>query len=334
MASISRKKNRLRFLAALHAQARLRLAEPKMRRGSLTLSGKVMVMARNRISGLGITVGSAMLLAIAGACDSGGTTAAPTSTNTGTSTSTNTTTGQGGGGGVSAGTGGAKVTTGTGGAKVTTGTGGAPVSTGVGGSGNTTSASCTGLTPPTASGTLSVAGGYVTSGSLKGYGFTWVGTLSNSTTCITPTCNTTGCTPTFGTSALCAAGVVTADTSYNSVIGIGFNLNQPSTGGTTLGTVSAPSNVTVTATFSGTGAGNAASRIQIVGADGSNYCAAAGSWTSGVATPISTFNTACWDGSGTALTAGTAINAIDIVVPSSGTVDSPFSICLTGVTLQ
>ena len=283
-----------------------------------------MVMAMIRISGLGISVlGSAVLLAFVG-CDSGGTTIAPGGAGSGNNTATD--------GGANGATGGKGDGTATGG-RAGTLTGGAPA--GNGGSGNTgNTPSCGSLTQPTATGTLTITGGsYVTSGTLKGYGFTWIGQKSNTTTCILPKCDTSGCVPTFGSTALCASGVVTADTTNNSVIGIGFNLNQAQTGGT-VGTVAAPATVTVSATFTGSGSGNAAARIQIVDATNISYCVKEGTWTSGTAIPIGTFNTACWDGSGTALTAGALINAIDITVPSASAADNAFSICLTGATFS
>jgi hypothetical protein len=283
-----------------------------------------------RISGLGITMlGSALLLAFMG-CDSGGTTAAPgvggggnnTDTNVGTDTN---------------------VTVSTGGKINTTPATGGKVSTGAGGSGNTgniTSLGCTSTTLPTATGTLSVLSGYVTTGQLKGYGFAWKGDLSNASTCIIPTCGSTGCTPLFGSSALCATGDVTTDTSYNTVVGVGFNLNQAQAGGTgSEKTVAAPASVTVDATLS-SDKGGAAARIQIVsgtGASAVNYCVESGTWTPGTPIPIGNFNTSCWDTAATgamALTAGTQITSIDIVIPSSATDDRPFAACLTGVTFS
>jgi hypothetical protein len=193
---------------------------------------------------------------------------------------------------------------------------------------------CSGQTIPQSTGTLSVTNNYVTTGTLQGFGFTWVYPANNTTTCIAPSCSSTGCTPAFGTTALCAAGVVTPDTTYNSIVGIGFNFNQPTTGGTA-GSVAAPSSVTVTVT-KGTGAGDSALRVQIVDSAGNNYCVEAGRWSSGVAIPITSFSTSCWDSTslGTVLTAGTQITAIDIVIPSDATANRPFADCLTGVTFN
>jgi len=276
-----------------------------------------MVMAMFRLSGLGATLltGSALVIGLTG-CDSGGTTAAPTSSDTGTGTGANTGTGTG-----------TKANTGTG-----TGTGtGTKANTGTGtGTGTGSTVSCS-ATPPTATGTLSVASGYVTAGTLKGYGFTWKGDKSNATTCITPTCNTTGCLPAFGTSALCGAGVVTADTTYNSVCGIGMNLNQTSDGSAPA-TVAMGATITITATV---GTGLEYARIQISG-DSGDYCVAAGSWSSGSPIPVGSFNKTCWDttaAGAAALTAGTTVKAVHLLFPSDATVDHPFSACLTGVSM-
>ena len=191
-------------------------------------------------------------------------------------------------------------------------------------------ADCIGLAPPSATGTLSVSSGYVTTGTLKGYGFTAIADRSNSTTCVTPRCDTTGCTPSFGSTALCAAGVTTADTTYNSEALIGFNINQPSSGDTR-GSVQAPSSVTITVT-TGSGTGDAAARVELVDASNNVYCVEAGKWASGVAIPIADFNTKCWDYSGTPLGAGTPLIEISLEVPSDSTADRSFALCLTGVT--
>lgn len=282
-------------------------------------------MALNRISGLGMLVlGSFMLYA---GCDSGGTTGTPSNSAGGTAGSTGGASNSNTGGAMASNTGGA-IASSTGGAIASNTGGKANTTTG----GAATSASCNGKTPPTATGTLSVSSGYVTTGTLKGYGFTWVGDQSNSTTCVTPTCNTNGCLPLFGATALCGAGTVTADTSYNSVVGIGFNLNQDSKGDTP-GNVAAPSNVTVTATV-GSGTGDAHARIQLVDSTGASYCVDAGAWTSGTAISIGSFNTKCWDGSGTPLDPTAQLQAIDIIVPSDSLADRDFSICLTGVTFS
>ncbi len=195
---------------------------------------------------------------------------------------------------------------------------------------------CDGQTVPQVSGNLSINCGYVTAGALHGYGFTWSCKGSScedsSTSCVTPKCDSTGCQPQFDGTALCAAGVVRADATNTSVIGIGFNFNQPNGGGTA-DSVAAPANITVTVS-KGAGAGDAALRVEVADNASNDYCVDAGNWTSGVAIPITRFNTKCWDGSGTALTAGTPLTKLELLIPCDATSDRPFADCLTGVTLS
>jgi hypothetical protein len=127
---------------------------------------------------------------------------------------------------------------------------------------------------------------------------------------------------------------VLADTSYNSVVGVGFNLNQDSAGAMN-GTVAAPANITVVSTTFGAAVGNASIRVQITDAGAStSWCVEAGKWTSGVPIPITSFNTACWDNSGTYLPAGASIQAIHLVVASDAMMTRSFSFCLAGVTFS
>lgn len=214
-------------------------------------------------------------------------------------------------------------------------TGGAPPVT------TTLANDCGGLKPPVAPGSLSVTSGYVTSGLSEGYGFTWLGDESNANTCVVPVCGVTGCTPAFGATALCAAGLVAADATYNSIAGVGFNLNQSSSGIGAPESIPAPSKITIAASFYGdlsafnANLGNAAARVQIADSAGISYCVVAGGWASGSPIDITTFNTTCWDDSmGVALTSGTPIQSIHLIVPADATADRPFSFCLTGVSFN
>jgi hypothetical protein len=273
-----------------------------------------------------MALGTSMLVALA--CDSGGTTSGknPLGGQGGSSSQPGDT-----GGAISGSTGGASSngTKATGGA-ISGSTGGAKS-----GTGGASSAPCD-ATMPTATGTLGVASGYVTAGSFKGYGYAWKGKESNATTCVVPNCGDAGCTPGFGATALCAAGVVTMDTSYNSIVGVGFNLNQPSSGGTgSEGSVTAGSTITVDAIFTSGDqfTGNGKSRIQLVTDTDENYCIEAGSWTPGTPVNIGDFNKTCWDladANAAAFPTGGKIKAVDIVVPASDANDRPFSFCLTG----
>lgn len=290
-------------------------------------------MALNRLSGLGIALGTSMLVALA--CDSGGTTSNPGGGF-----------GQGGGGNNDE-TGGTNNNGSTGGAsnantKATGGaigssTGGAKTNTGGAGTASTGQpANCASLTPPTGSGTLSVTSGYVTTGTYKGYGFTWVGEKSNADTCITPKCDTTGCKPSFGASSLCAAGVVAADANYDSIIGVGFNLNQAQSGSNTPAAVAAGSTITVDATM-GSGTGDAAARIQVVDDAGNNYCVEAGTWSTGSPIDITSFAASCWETEtakrGSSPSTSTKLVSVHIVVPSDATANRDFSFCLTGFSM-
>ena len=184
------------------------------------------------------------------------------------------------------------------------------------------------LTSITTAGQLTVAGGYVTAGSLRGYGYTWVGDLSTPPTCITPKCSSTGCTPAFPPTALCASGIVGADVTYQSVAGLGFNLNQ-NMAGDPLGYVAAPAFLTVDAFLA-----SGFARVQLSGANGNYYCVEAGKWAPGVPIPITNFNTSCWDNSGMTLYQGSPVSAINLVVPSNATAMSRFALCLTNVTFM
>lgn len=310
-----------------------------------------MVMAMIRISGLGISVlGSAVLLAIAVGCDSGGTTTAPTGTGTGSATDTNT--GAGGGTGVQTGvgggnhTGGAGVATGTGGAHTggaaTSGTGGAAQG---GGSCTPPSASVSGncKTATAVTGTLTNAAGYITAGNYAGYGFFYISPSSDQTLTVACTDSTKGGnTSYFGTSknSLCGAGIVPADTCYNAIGGIGFNLNQSVAGGTNSnppisGTIS---QITVAWTCTTACSGLHIQVVQDATASGTPtpYCYDAGDAgsTSPLTLTASQFTTSCWSSAapGTAWD-GTNAQSFQFIIPSQATATTPFDLCITSVTI-
>jgi hypothetical protein len=208
----------------------------------------------------------------------------------------------------------------TGGATNAAGRGGGTL--GGGGTGGAAGADCSGVTPPTATGSFTISGGYgyATTGSLQGYAYTFTDTQGS---CVTPSCDG-GCGLRVPDgSALCGAGTVVPSYGW---AGLGFNFNQ-SAGNTTPGTVPAPASITVSYTNPG------ASPLRVQVWDGTtNWCVDSGTFTSGQAISISSFNTACWDKSGTYLTPGTPIASVSLVVPGGATMLTPFSMCLTGVT--
>jgi cellulose 1,4-beta-cellobiosidase len=212
---------------------------------------------------------------------------------------------------------------------------------------------CDGAAPAT-EGQLAVSDTYVTAGSLHGYGsaFTWVGQESKAVACSMPICSAgqTGapgtCAPDLGPSALCTAGTITADPTYASVAGIGFDLNQDlapagdpdggavdSDGGVVvqLGTITIPNGITVSVTKMGSSSGNNAMRAQLVDDNGNTYCYG-GSMADPI--PIGRFNTKCWDNSGDSATSATPFRRFDIVIPSSAAVRQDFAFCITNLTVQ
>lgn len=165
--------------------------------------------------------------------------------------------------------------------------------------------------------------GYGMSGTWKGYAYTFGG----STTTISPGCDTAGTMPCFKTAGanLCASGTLGADTTYNSIAGVGWNINQEK---------AAPNPVDTVVT-TGTGiavhaaGGTAGLRVSI--SDGTTeWCAPLPAGGSGTV-PWASFNTKCWDGSGTAYTAGTPISKVQILLPSMASTDLPFCICVVSI---
>jgi hypothetical protein len=209
--------------------------------------------------------------------------------------------------------------------------------------------SCDGGVPP-AQGTLNVNGTYVTAGPLHGYGgtWTWVGPESKGMACASPGCTgrpengeAVSCSSPLNPTALCIAGTITADSTYNSVAGVGFALNQDVSapgsatgvdGGITPGSVTIPNSITISVEKSGENmAGNLSLRAQLIDPNGIAYCYG-GSLTAPVA--ITKFNTKCWNNSGDFATATTPFTKVDVIVPSSAASDLGFSYCIKDVTIQ
>jgi hypothetical protein len=186
---------------------------------------------------------------------------------------------------------------------------------------------------PTADGQLTIADGYVTVGSLHGYVDSWANPGKDSAPEVI-SCST----PVAGPTALCMAGAITADSSYGATAGIGFYLNQdvgardPDGGAINLGTITIPNTLQVFITKSG-GAlnGNNSVRAQLIDDSGTAYCYG-GSLDAPI--PITKFNTACWNNTGTYATATTAFTELQIMVPSAAASEQDFSYCLTNVVVQ
>jgi hypothetical protein len=106
---------------------------------------------------------------------------------------------------------------------------------------------------------------------------------------------------------------------YAGYVLVGFSLNE-GVGGGTKGTVT-PKGASLV--VSGAAAGG---RVQLQA--GSNYWCAP--FTSGTAIPYATFNTKCWDNSGTAYSTATPIDTIALQIPG-GMADAAYTITLTSV---
>jgi hypothetical protein len=161
--------------------------------------------------------------------------------------------------------------------------------------------------------------GFGSSGMWKGYAFTSTFPMTGSTATISPICPM----PCFSASnkQLCASGTVKADMTFGSGATLGWNINQ----------AEMPPNPVQTMATTGTGitvnvpGATATMRVQI-SAGTSQWCAPMPAGGSGTI-KWGDFKTMCWTGGGTAYAAGTAIEAVQIVVPSAMT-DTPFSFCL------
>ena len=166
-------------------------------------------------------------------------------------------------------------------------------------------------------------GGYLVSGAWHGYVWT---SASGTGSTITPpnfSSNTAG-------QPFCATGSVGAMADYSGTAIVGYNLNQAQGMGS-------PTN-TITPTASGivvnvTNKGTSTLRLQLQGPNGATdakqrWCATITG--SGGTIPYSSFNTACWDDSGTAY-AGEPIVAAQILVPGDNLVAVPFDFCLNSI---
>ena len=137
---------------------------------------------------------------------------------------------------------------------------------------------------------------------------------------------------TYGSSSFCASGTVGINTSYQAWAAAGFNVNQSRSndGGGAGSLPFAPQSVTLS--FS-----NAAkSPLQIELSDDHFifWCYTLTQLTSPVTIPLASFNTACWDQSGTSFPPGTAIQSLQLVVPGSATSSTPFDFCFLGMTIE
>jgi len=227
------------------------------------------------------------------------------------------------------------------------GTGGGNTQTG-GTSGGGSTGNPTGGTTAASGNTVTFNAGQA-QGAMTGYG--WVAMGPNGDTVSDPTCDRTStgggktdpitgvagtgaCNTTTNwstTNSLCLTGAIPAlgtppDYSGNWGVEIGVNANADAT--VAIGTAHTSINVAVTGAVTGL-------RVNIHrkgDPDSTPYCA---SYT-GSAIPLTSFNTACWDMSGTAFTAADAalIDKVMIQVPSGAAAIAVTNMCMTGITFN
>ena len=239
------------------------------------------------------------------------------------------------------------------------GTGGIPATGGFAATGGMSVITCTTTPTPTCADNCAVAsaasGNFVITGihnyfqlvNYAGYGYVYISPTAHSAMptpghnctyeAIVPNstdtldCGNTAFAP--STSALCGAGTVPADCTYNAVAGIGFNLNQSYTDRSAKPITSPATISTVTVTFVNTANSNI--RIQIVQhtAGGAvDYCYDITGMTSPLTVDAGYFTTTCWDGRnpGSAWN-GTGAESFEFIIPSQELTPTSFDACIQNV---
>jgi hypothetical protein len=162
----------------------------------------------------------------------------------------------------------------------------------------------------------------VQSSTYQGYAWTAAGPTGSAST-INPANFATVVTA----SQLCVAGSVAPDASSSGYAMLGINLNQSVSGGTGSELPYTPTGSSVTVNVTNTGGSPLRVQLQAPGGDTDanlRWCAILSG--SGGTISLSSFNTMCWDDSGTAY-AGQALQTIMILVPGDTTA-VPFDFCL------
>jgi hypothetical protein len=136
---------------------------------------------------------------------------------------------------------------------------------------------------------------------------------------------------TYGSSSFCASGIVGENGAYQSYAGAGFDVDQAqsSAGGSVSSLLLTGTDTTV----SFVNYDDSPLELQLT--SGSTYwCYELGQSRSPAVIPLTSFNTQCWDDGGDAFVPGTAITAIDLVVPGSANVSTPYGFCFLGLTIK
>jgi hypothetical protein len=174
-----------------------------------------------------------------------------------------------------------------------------------------------------------VAGGHVVGDGYHGYaGTSATGTGST----IAPTNYSTVTSAT----QLCATGSVAATSDYGGSAQLGINLNQAATGTNPPANSYVPTGSGVTVNVSNAGGATLRVMIQAPGGDTDatkRWCAGLTTFDSPVTIPWSSFNTACWDNSGTFYSPGTALDSVIIIVPGGNATAVSFDFCLNALSI-
>ncbi len=181
--------------------------------------------------------------------------------------------------------------------------------------------------PSSATGSFTIANSnYFKAGNLAGYGFVYISPYGGpSLTCPNSS---------FGASAtaLCGAGIVPADCTYNTVGGFGLMLNQPTSGGDPSPAITSPAVVSqVVVTFVNTaGTDLHIEIVQLLDNTQTYYCYEAEGASSPLVLQASDFNTTCWTTGGTPWD-GTGAEQFQFVIPSQAMSPTRFDACIENV---
>ncbi len=136
---------------------------------------------------------------------------------------------------------------------------------------------------------------------------------------------------TITSASLCVSGSVAPEADYSGYAMLGLNINQALAANSPTNTVVLTANGVDGVDLDVTNNDNTALRVQIAGPTGNSsdiWCATITGPNMNY--PWSSFNTACWDGSGTAYS-GQPIQSIAVLVPGGATDAVPFNFCLNSV---
>ncbi len=172
-------------------------------------------------------------------------------------------------------------------------------------------------------GGLMSGGGYLVSGAWHGYVWTSASGTGSTITPMDFSMDTAG-------QPFCAMGTVAPMADYSGTAIVGYNLDQDTGMGSPTNTV-VPTATGLVVNVTNTGMSTL--RVQLQGPNGATdatqrWCATITG--TGGTIPYSSFNTACWDGSGTAYS-GQPIVAAQILVPGDNMVAVPYNFCLNSI---